>query len=78
MKKNNLKKVFVTALITVFQFSDMIAKSRPPAPRGSGGFGDDVVVGGSIDSSLMLLFFMALIFGSVMISKIKSMKLSTK
>ena len=69
MKKINLKSILVVVLLTVFQFSELMAKNQPPAPKGSGGFGDDVVVGGPIDNYLPLLFFMALILGTWMLHK---------
>ena len=69
MKKINLKSILVVVLLTVFQFSELMAKNHPPAPKGSGGFGDDVVVGGPIDSYLPLLFFMAMVFGVLILNK---------
>lgn len=68
MKKINLKSILVVVLLTVFQFSELVARNQPPAPRGSGGFGDDVVVGGPIDNYLPLLFFIALILGMCMLN----------
>ena len=69
MKEVNLKKVLVAVLLAVFQFSELMAKNQPPAPRGSGGFDGVVVVGGPIDNYLPLLFFMALILGTWMMDK---------
>ena len=74
MKEVNLKKILVAVLLTVFQFSELMAKNQPPVPKGSGGFGDDVVVGGPIDNYLSLLFFMALLFGIWILDKKQKIK----
>ena len=74
MKKNKFKKILVVVLLAVFQFTELMARSHPPTPKGSGGFGDDVVVGGPIDNYLPLLFFVALVFGIWILGKNKKIK----
>ena len=68
MKKTNFKKTLVAIVLTVFQFTELMAnKNNPPTPRG--GFDDSVVVGGAIDNYLPLLFFMALILATWVLNK---------
>lgn len=69
MKKNKFKRILAVVLLFVFQFSELMAKNQPPAPRGSGGFDTGDVVGGPIDNYLPLLFFMALVLGTWMLNK---------
>ena len=75
MKLINYKSILATVIIFLINTVDLIAKNIPPAPKGSGGFDDDWVVGGSIDTFSPVVFFIALIFGAIMITKIKSKQL---
>ncbi len=62
MKIFYFKRIFVTVLVTLFQFSVLMAENQPPAPRGSGGFGEDVVVGGNIDAYIPYLLLISIIY----------------
>ena len=75
MKNLNYNKIFAMLGLILFQTSLLMADNNyPPTPGAAGGFDDDFVVGGAIDSYLPLLFMLALVLGSVMIAKIKSEK----
>ena len=72
MRISNYKRVFAFVLIASINTVQLIAKSNPTPPRGSGGFDDGTVVGGAIDSYLILMFFIALLFGTWTMNKIKN------
>ena len=77
MKSINYKVILSTAFIFLINTVYIFAKHIPPAPKGGKGFDDDWVVGGPIDDYILLLFVMALVFGAIMITKIKSKQLDT-
>ena len=58
--KNKLVIVVITFLLSS---QEILATRKPPAPRGSGGFGDEVVVGGDIDGLLPLFIAITLLYG---------------
>jgi len=81
MKNISYKKLLSTVVFTVFQAMHLFASGGdklPTPPRGSGGFDGGVVVGGElpIDEYIPLLFVLALVFGAIMIMKIKSKKVT--
>lgn len=55
----------------IISIQDLFSENHPPAPKGSGGFGDGVVVGGTapIDDFIPLLFFAAILLGVWIINK---------
>jgi len=70
MKKINIIFLVLTLVFnSILNVQTLIARNRPPAPRGSGGFGDGTVVGGALDNYLIVLLVIALIFGSIIINK---------
>lgn len=71
MKNNKIRNTLLAILVFMFQTVEILAKNQPPAPKGSGGFGDDVVVGGPIDDYLPMLFFVALAFGAWALNRSK-------
>ena len=78
MKKINYKKSLGVLMLLMFQGVIAFANKgdNPPPPQGSDGFDDAWTVGGPIDNHLILLFFVAIIFGAIMISRMK-LKAST-
>ena len=76
MKIFNYKSLLATAFLTLISAVQLLAdNNHPPTPNGSGGLDDGVVVGGPIDDFIPLLFLLAMVFGAIMITKIKSKKL---
>jgi len=61
LKMKNIVLMFIfTVLLTV---QELVAANQPPIPRGSGGFDDDYVVGGSIDSFIPYIIIIGLVIG---------------
>ena len=58
--KNILLTFTFTVLLTV---QELIAASQPPIPKGSGGFDNGGVVGGSIDGFIPYIIVVGLAFG---------------
>ena len=71
MKLINYKNILATVFLSLTGSIQLIAEVKPPMPMGSGGFDDGVVVGGTIDNYLPLLFSLSLIFGMWVISRRK-------
>ena len=64
-------KIFFVLIVILVSLQDLFANNEPPAPRGSGGFEDAVVVGGAIDSYILLMLFVGFILGAYYLRKIK-------
>jgi hypothetical protein len=77
MKNLNLKHSVLTTLFsTVLGVLSLFAEKKPPMPRGSGGFSDDVVVGQTpIDHFIPLLIIGAVLLGIWAINKYKMQKI---
>lgn len=74
MKKINVIILVLTLVLnSIVNVQTLIARNRPPAPRG-GGFDDGAAVGGAIDNYLILLIAIALIFGTLAINNYKMSK----
>ena len=58
-------KLVIFVLLVLLSSQETLASSRPPAPRGSGGFQDGGVVGspGPIDDFVPIALAMALLYG---------------
>ena len=63
MKKFSLKILLVTLALNLLNYTQVLARVKPPTPSGSGGFDDDYVVGGDIDSHIIILFMFSILFG---------------
>jgi len=63
MKNINFKIVLVTLVIVLQTTAQVLASVKPPMPRGSGGFDEDYVVGGSIDSYIIYIILLSVLFG---------------
>ena len=76
--KLTLKRTIILMLSMFFSVQDIFAKKgngMPTPPRGGGGFDDGGVVDGPIDNFIPVLFILAMVFGAIMITKIRSKKL---
>lgn len=72
MKLINYKRTITTALATLASTVQLFAKDTPktiPTPRGSGGFDDGTVVGGTIDNFIPLLFLGSIVLGAYILNK---------
>ena len=70
MKKINLKYTILTFVFSVLlSAQSLFAKNELPAPKGSGGFDDGVVVGGAIDNLLPYLMAIAIVYGFYIVVK---------
>ena len=69
MKKVNVIFLVLTLVLnSILNVQTLIASNMPPAPR-DGGFDNGGTVGSPIDNYLIILFIVALTFGSLMINK---------
>ncbi len=63
MKKISLNILVVTIFLNILFSIQSVAASKPPAPKGSGGFDGGVVVGGSIDGYIIYTLLISVLFG---------------